>query len=80
LSTFSEEQFELYYPPRFQETVKEVLAITDKQSRRKRKGALLQDVLNWTNANWDEGRVAWEASAKELIEFLQLIQTKLAAV
>ncbi len=80
LSTFSEAQFELYYPPIFQETVKEVLAIKDKQSRRKRKGALLQEVLDWTNANGDEARAAWEVSAKEQIELLQAIQIKLAAV
>jgi hypothetical protein len=79
LSTFSEAQFEFYYPPIFQEEVKEVLAITDNQSKRKRKSALLQKVLDWTKANGDAAHAAWEVSAKELIELLQSIETRLAA-
>ena len=60
--TFSEAQFEFYYPPIFQEEVKEVLAITDNQSKRKRKSALLQKVLDSTKANGDAAHAASEVN------------------
>jgi len=80
LSTFTEEQFEFYYPHLFQGRVKEVLAISDKRIRRKRKAELLQEVLDWTEANKDEARAAWEFSADEPIRLLQAIRTKLVTV
>lgn len=79
LCTFGKAQFELYYPQFFQEKVNEVLAIEDKRNRRRQKEELLQEVLNWTEANKDEALAAWEISAQEPIKLLKSIQTKLAA-
>lgn len=79
LNTFSNSQFELYYPRIFQEKVNEALAIEDKRDRRKQKEELLQEVLVWTEANKDEALAAWEISAREPIELLKSIQTKLVA-
>ncbi len=78
LSVFNEAQFELYYPKEFQDRVKEVLAIEDKQSRRKEKAELLKAVLSWTSENKEHTIAEWKVSAREQIELLQNIQAILA--
>lgn len=77
LSTFEKAQFEHYYPEQFQKAANEVLAIEDKQKKRRRKTALLQEVLDWTAANADDARAAWEISAHEPIQLLHSIQHKI---
>jgi hypothetical protein len=69
--TFNKEQFELYYPELFQDDVKDVLAIYDKQARRERKSDLLKKVVEWTKANQSSAVAEWKESAKEPIEFLK---------
>ena len=78
VGTFGREQFELYYPDIFQTKVAEVLAIEDRQTKRKRKAELLQEVIEWTDANRDESVAAWELSAMEQIELLRSISDTLA--
>ena len=79
LNNFEKEQFEHFYPAQFQEKAKAALAIEDKQSKRQKKLELLIEVLEWTQANLVEAKLAWITSAKEPIELLQTIDTKLSA-
>jgi predicted ATPase len=77
LRTFEKAQFEYYYPQCFHKAVASVLAIKDKNVRRKKKAELLQGVLDWTESNKDEARAAWSVSANEQIELIQTIRAKI---
>ncbi|MFT3988914.1 ATP-dependent nuclease [Aestuariivirga sp.] len=79
LNTFSQPQFERFYPSQFSDAANEVLILEDKKQKRQRKAQLLQEVLSWSAANKAEAKTAWETSAAEPIELLRLIQDKLAA-
>jgi AAA domain, putative AbiEii toxin, Type IV TA system/AAA domain len=77
--TFKKPQFEHYYPPLFREKADTILAIVDKNLKRKQKAELLQEVLDWTAANNGPAIKAWANSAKEPIKLLQSIEAKLIA-
>lgn len=77
LDTFKKEQFEYFYPSQFQEEVKAIVGIDDKHSKRKQKLALLKAVLEWTQANPTEAKIAWAESAEEPLKLLQAIEAKL---
>jgi hypothetical protein len=78
--TFNEGNFELYYPIRFDEDVRRVLAIQNKDIRREKKEFLLKEVLRWTRQNKSIAVADWEASAKEPIDVLRQIDRKLASI
>lgn len=75
--TFSKPAFEHYYPRVFEEKVKEVLAIDQKEKRREEKRRLLLEVLNWLDADVERGKGALRESAMEVISFLNGIQGSL---
>jgi hypothetical protein len=75
-TTWSQPDFEHYYPPRFAEQVKEALAWPHDQKRDAKK-ALLDEVKAWCNANPEEAKAAFETSAAEVIEKLREIDQAL---
>ncbi|HEY5221226.1 MAG TPA: AAA family ATPase [Candidatus Paceibacterota bacterium] len=75
---FKKDDFEEYYPERFQEKVGLALAIVDSQQKRKAKLELLEDVLNWMECNNDLAKEEWEKSGAEVIEILRFIEKKLS--
>ena len=77
ISTFQQPQFENYYPADFADEAQEVLAIVDKKARRMAKTDLLQKVLAWTDGNPYQAKLAWEASAQEVIALLKMIAKKI---
>ncbi len=77
-ATFTEAQFEHYYPEHFKPRVAEVLAVQDKREKRKAKAELLQSVLGWTAANREEAFDAWAMSAAEPIALLKFIGEELS--
>ena len=75
---FTEHDFESYYPTRFVVAVAEALSQTGKKAKRKKKKELLDDVLDWIEANKEEARAEFESSAAEVIVILKEIETSLA--
>ena len=75
-----EHDFEKYYPAEFEGQVTEILTITDKQTKRKRKKQLLDDVVLWCKEDTGRARDAFEESAIEVIEVLQGIDGALKKV
>lgn len=73
---FPEGQFENYYPRRFSDEVKDVLAIPDKQARRQAKRDLLNQVLKWLDEDGERGKVALSESAGEVITDLREIEAQ----
>ena len=73
----AKEDFEEYYPDIFAESVAQVLAITDRQSKRQAKTELLDRVLAWIEENHDRARQEFESSAQEVIQFLKEIEQSL---
>jgi len=75
--TFAASQFESYYPAPFANDVKEVLAVADKQIRRKAKRDLLNRVLAWLEEDKQRGKSAMSESAGDVISDLRNIETQL---
>ena len=78
-STFDKPQFEYYYPHAFQQRVLEILNINDKQERREAKRILLNDVIDWLDADSDRARHALEESAISVINELKIIEQQFLA-
>ena len=75
-ATWRQPDFEAYYPARFAEQVKAVLAMPhDKKPAAKKK--ILDEVKAWCDANQEEAKVEFERSAAEVIEALRRIQDNL---
>lgn len=74
---FSKHDFEEYYPEQFQEKAQQAIAETDKQVKRRLKKELLDEVITWIDENKDVAKIAFEESAKDVIEVLKSIDTKL---
>jgi len=74
-SQFQNHEFENYYPERFQEDVKKILS--DKKNRQENKTKLVKEVLKWSRENKKEAEIAWEKSAKEVIDKLKEIEKQL---
>lgn len=68
---FRESQFERYYPTQFAANVARILAIADAGQRRAAKTVLLQSVKEWIATNAEEAKVAFAASAVEVITTLE---------
>ena len=75
-TTWSQPDFEHFYPPRFTEQVKETLA-KDHDGKRKAKKKLLDEVKQWSDANAEEAKPEFEQSAAEVINVLQQIEASL---
>ena len=68
--------FELYYPEHFRDSVQEALSVRDRNEKRKRKKALLDQVENWIREDEDKAKGEFRKSASEVIELLQSIEKK----
>lgn len=77
--TFSEKDFERYYPARFVADADAALALPNKKARQAAKAALLEAVLAWSAAGGPEVEVEWSASAREPIAVLSTIRRALEA-
>ena len=73
-STFSEEQFERFYPKRFEDLANVALSTMNKQKRREAKANLLKVVIEWSHNNEEEARSEWQRSAIEQIGLLEEIK------
>ena len=71
---FNEDDFEKYYPNKFQKEVAEVFAIEDRQMKRKRKKDLLDSVKLWVKENPVDAKDEFQKSAKEVIDMLLTIK------
>ncbi|SMD14627.1 ATP-dependent nuclease [Kibdelosporangium aridum] len=74
--TWSEADFERYYPARFKERVDNVLALNHHEKPAAKK-QLLAEVTQWCDDNEDQAKAAFAASAAEVVAFLQEIDRKL---
>lgn len=77
ISTFLKPQFEYYYPATFQERAAAIFSVKDRQTRRKLKTELLDDVLAWTTKEPDLAKAEWAVSASEQIALLTDIESKI---
>ncbi|MGP1718236.1 MAG: ATP-dependent nuclease [Methylophilus sp.] len=75
-ATYTENQFEEYYPKVFEADVKEALG-KQGQERREAKKALLDRVRAWLDEDRTRAEAALKESAKEIIEDLQVIAAQL---
>lgn len=75
--TLEAEDFEFYYPEAFQDRVKSVLETLDRQQQRTQKTVLLDELIDWIEEDRDRAREAFSRSAKEVVELLARIDTKL---
>src|SRR6185436_7952519 len=73
---FSKENFECYYPKKFQGKVVEIFKISDRKKRGLEKSALLREVILWSFDNREEAIDEFGKSAKEIIDFLKTIKVK----
>lgn len=71
------ENFELYYPEKFQTEVEKVLAINDKKERKKKKREILVALISWIEGDPANARKEFEKSATEIVQLLQKIEEKL---
>lgn len=74
--TFSKDNFERYYPNRFQTKAAKALQLKDRK-RRDAKKKLLLEVMEWALNNRDQAIVEFQSSAEEVIQLLQAIDKKL---
>jgi hypothetical protein len=75
--TFSEAQFERYYPEAFHEQVEAVLAEPDGRVRREAKRQLLDEVRAWLDEDEARGRDALATSAGPVVADLERIEAQL---
>jgi hypothetical protein len=74
---FEREDFELYYPPRFQEEASTLLAMEKGEPRRVRKAELVKKVINWVENEPDAAKKEFADSAAEVIGMLKEIESAL---
>lgn len=75
--TFSEANFESYYPPRFAEEVEAALSEKDKDAKREAKRTLLVAVLSWANLDQAAAKTEFEQSASEVVGILAELEENL---
>lgn len=73
----TKKNFEEYYPDLFQEEVKRVLEIPGKKEKKLEKKNLCDKVVDWTKNNPKEAKTKFSESAKEIIDILKIINTKI---
>ena len=76
--TWTESDFEHYYPTDFREEVEIALAHTDRRAQRQAKKDLLERVLAWISEDDTRARDAFAESAREVIDLLREIDAELA--
>lgn len=76
--SLSEHDFEKYYPPAFDDRVRDVLAIADRDARKLQKAQLVEDVVAWLREDRDRGRLALVERAGEVIERIRSIEAAVA--
>ncbi|NEB41479.1 AAA family ATPase [Streptomyces sp. SID14515] len=77
-NSWESERFEDYYPEVFQDKVQEVFSIEGKADLRRAKKELLDEVLDWIEADEVVARAEFEKSAGEVIAYLCSVETELA--
>lgn len=75
--TFSAGNFEEYYPVRFQDRVRDTLAIGNRREKREAKRRLLDEVRQWVEENPAEAKDAFASSAAEVVAVLLEIEAAL---
>lgn len=70
--------FEQYYPDQFKVQVETALSAKDKRTKRELKAQLLKDVLTWSRENPQDSRNEFQKSAKEVLNFLKKIESRLS--
>ncbi|PQJ09588.1 hypothetical protein CJD36_016750 [Flavipsychrobacter stenotrophus] len=76
-STFVKDNFEEYYPERFQEKVQAVLKMPHGLKKQDAKGVLVKEVMLWALSNREDALAEFKQSAAEVIKVLKSINTKL---
>jgi predicted ATPase len=76
--TFSEADFEKYYPQRFQGDASEALGKTG-QAKRDAKKELVKRVADWCDANTETAMAEFGESAREVVDLLKEIERSLFA-
>ena len=74
---WKEQQFEYYYPGQFREEAQKIIAIENKQEKRKQKKQLFDEVWKWIAENEELAIKEFEISAKEVIAILKGIEEKI---
>ena len=74
---FREENFEKYYPSRFQESAQEVLGMRHGRDKQAEKGALVQKVISWAMTDVERAKREFKECAKEILDFLEGLAAKL---
>ncbi|MGA9509749.1 MAG: AAA family ATPase [Candidatus Sulfotelmatobacter sp.] len=77
---WTRDNFELYYPAKFQSKVREILAISDRRRRQEEKKSLLNQVIDWIEEDETSARDALEESAAEVIALLREIEAELTSL
>jgi len=72
-SCWDQNEFESYYPERFQEKAATIRSTSDKAQRRQMKRELLQEVIDWTIEDPQIARQEFETSAASVIDKLRKI-------
>ena len=72
--SFTEHDFERYYPPAFDDRVREVLAIAERDTRRLQKAQLVEDVVRWLREDRERGQRALAERAREVIDRIRTIE------
>jgi len=76
--SFTAENFEKYYPQEFQEKATNILALSHGPKKQEEKGKLAEEVLRWALADTEKAKAEFVVCAKEILDFLNEISTKLA--
>jgi predicted ATPase len=74
--TWSEPDFERYYPAHFADRVSKVLALSHNKKRQPKK-ELLEEVKAWCDSHKEEAQAAFKESAQEVIDYLKKIDNSL---
>ena len=72
--SLTKKDFEEYYPQRFAEMIKKVLALPHGKGKQTAKKELLDEVLEWINSNTETAIEEFKISAKEVIDILCQIE------
>jgi predicted ATPase len=75
--SFTAENFEKYYPQEFQEKATNILALSHGPKKQEEKGKLAEEVLRWALADPIKAHAEFKICAKEILDFLNEISTKL---
>ena len=75
---FKAKNFEEYYPAQFQPKASEIFSMAKGLPKQQAKGKLAEEVLQWALDHQQEAKAEFASRAKEILDFLNEIATKLA--